>query len=1242
MAAAVLALGFFQLPRAASADVFPEFAPTQVQIQTEAPGLSAAEVEQLITVPLEQDLLNGVAWLDEITSESAPGLSSVDLVFGPGTDEQKARQAVQERLIQVGGLPQVGKPPVMIQPLSSTSRVMMIGLSSKDASRIDMSVLARWNIKPRLLGVPGVANVIIWGEQDRQLQVQVDPAQLRSRGVSLDQVIRTTGNALWVSPLTFVEASTPGTGGFIDTPSQRLAIQHVLPITKAQDLASVAVEDTPDKRLRIGDVASVVEDHQPLIGDVTLSDGPGIMLVIEKYPGANTREVTHAVEEAMTSLQPGLSGITVDTHVYRPASFVDTALDNVGLWVLVAVPAVSVLLGLYFLSWRVALISLVSITLAETAALWVLYLRGSPFNMMVLAGLAIALGAVIDDIVIGFDRVQGQLRREDRGTGEGPGTGDGHRGTGDGRGPDGRRSVADVVVDATAAVRRPAFFATLILLLAVVPVVFLSGIGGAFARPLALSYALAVIASTVVALTLTPVLTAMLLARTRLGHRRNPVLGWLHRGFDRISPKTLLRPGLAVAAAAVLAGTGFAVWPQLDGASPIPSLHQRELLIQVEAPPGTSLPEMNRLGQTAADQLRALPGVESVGAHVGRARESDQVVNVNSGEFWVNLKSSADYDRTVAAINRTMSGQTGLDSEVLTYPQARLDQVRADNGDGAPVVVRVYGQDLGVLRQQAQLVSKAISQVPGIVRPQVPDVVEEPTLEVKVDLAAAQSHGIKPGDVRRTAATYFSGLPVGSLYEEQKVFDVVVWGSPATRSAPQKVQDLLIDTPNGGHVRLGDVASVRVTPYPTVIEHYATSRSLDVVADVSGRDLNTVLDDVRSRVQAMPMPYEYHVEVQSDVAHQQSQDLRIAGLVAAALLGSFLLLQAAFGSWRAATLVLLALPLAGVGGVLTAFAVGGVMSVGALGGFLVVLGIAVRNLVLLVRGYQETEPRQDGTVDPRRIVDATRDRVGPVLLTALATAVAVLPAVVLGTIEGMEVLHPLAVVVLGGLVTSTLVTLFIVPALYIRFHSSPGGLGRRRTGPEPGPSTAGRAPGAAAADGGRTERREAPRGGPRRRLGRRRWVAGLSAAGLLLAGGASLSACADSQSSAAPAAEHDEEPPAEIEKVPEGRIPRLTLAEDTVARLHITMEPLRQAPLDGAGPPQTLIPLKAVVYDPEGKTFAFTSPKPFVYLRTPVELGRFGKDDAVVKSGLVKGTPVVTVGAAELLGIEYETDGEHE
>ena len=339
----VLGLGITQI-RNASVDVLPEFAPPQVEIQAEALGLSAAEVEQLITVPLEQDLLNGIPWLDQIRSESVPGLSSIDLIFQRGTNILTARQFVSEHLSQAHALPQVGTPPVMVQPVSSLSRVMMIGLSAKDLSLIDLSILARWKIRPRLLGLPGVANVAIWGQRDRQLQVQVDPARLRQYGVSLNQVIDTTGNALWVSPLTFVEASTPGTGGFIDTSTQRFAIQHVLPITTAAGLAAVSVEDTQGKTLRLGQVANVVEDHQPLIGDAVLGGGPGLMLVIEKFPEANTRAVTKAVEDALNQMRPGLSGIQIDTSLYRPATFLQTALHNLGWWALAGLLLVIALL----------------------------------------------------------------------------------------------------------------------------------------------------------------------------------------------------------------------------------------------------------------------------------------------------------------------------------------------------------------------------------------------------------------------------------------------------------------------------------------------------------------------------------------------------------------------------------------------------------------------------------------------------------------------------------------------------------------------------------------------------------------------------------------------------------------------------------------------------------------------------------------------------------------------------------
>jgi Cu/Ag efflux pump CusA len=319
VAVATMVVGANRL-RSMPVDVLPEFVPPTVEIQTEALGLSAAEVEQLITVPMEQDLLNGVAFLDDIRSQSVPGLSRILLVFEPGTNLFRARQVVAERLTQAHALPQVSKPPQMLQPLSSTNRVLMIGLSSEKVSALEMSVQARWTIAPRLVGVPGVANVAIWGQQDRQLQVQVDPEHLRAKRVSLGQVIETTANSLWVSPLTFVEASTPGTGGFIDTPNQRLGIQHLSPISTPADLSQVRVEDTPGRNLQLGDVAKVVESHQPLIGDAVVNDGRGLLLVIEKFPEANSLEVTRGVEDAIRTMQPGLPGFRFDTNGRLPTS----------------------------------------------------------------------------------------------------------------------------------------------------------------------------------------------------------------------------------------------------------------------------------------------------------------------------------------------------------------------------------------------------------------------------------------------------------------------------------------------------------------------------------------------------------------------------------------------------------------------------------------------------------------------------------------------------------------------------------------------------------------------------------------------------------------------------------------------------------------------------------------------------------------------------------------------------------
>ncbi|HZI38017.1 MAG TPA: efflux RND transporter permease subunit, partial [Acidimicrobiia bacterium] len=478
VAVGLLFAGVIQL-KDARVDLHPEFTPTFVEIQTEALGLSAQEVEELITAPMEADLLNGVAWLQDIRSESVPGLSSVRLTFEPGTPLYRARQVVQERMAQAFALPGVSKPPQMLQPVSSTSRTMMIGLSSKSLSLIDISQLARWTIKPRLMGVEGVANVSTFGHRERQLQVQVDPKNLNGKGVALSDVVEATGNALWVSPLSFLEASTPGTGGFIETAAQRLGIQHVSPIESAGDLAQVALPPKDGAgaagpqgaaggpAARLGDVATVVEDHQPLIGDATLDNGQGIVMVVEKLPGANTVEVTKGVEEALRVLEPGLKGLELDTSLFRPADYVQDAKSNVGLAMLAGLLLLVALLALAFYHWRAALVSVAAVVVSLVAAALVLHLRGHTFNSMVLAGLAVAVGAVADDAITGTERVLRRLREA------GPGAG------------------VSTIVDATVEVRSSLLYALVFVLLPVAPVFFMGDIFGAFGRPLAISYAMA-------------------------------------------------------------------------------------------------------------------------------------------------------------------------------------------------------------------------------------------------------------------------------------------------------------------------------------------------------------------------------------------------------------------------------------------------------------------------------------------------------------------------------------------------------------------------------------------------------------------------------------------------------------------------------------------------------------------------------------------------------------------------------
>jgi len=1010
IAAMMMYFGLAQI-RDMPVDVFPEFAPPRVEIQTPSLGLSAGEVESLVTVPLEQ-ALQGVENLDEIRSKSVPQLSSIQLIFEPGTDLLESRRLVQERIDAVTSqLPTWASPPFMIQPLSATSRVMKIGLSSTERSLIEMSMISYWTIRERLLRVPGVANVAIWGERLQMLQVQTEPERLAAHDVSMQQVMTATSQALDAGLLQFSTGSLIGTGGFVETPNQRLSIRHVQPITTPAELAQVAVAEKDGRTVRLQDVADVVEDHQPLIGDAVINDGPGLMLIVEKLPWGNTLDITRGVEQAMADLAPGLSGIEVDTTIFRPATFVEMSIENLGLAMLLGFLLVVIIIVAFLFEWRVALISVVTIPLSLMAAVLVLHWRGTTVNTMVLAGLVIALGVIVDDAIIDVENILRRLRQNRRE----------HTG----------KSTAVVILEASLEVRGPIIYATLIIVASALPVYFLSGLTGAFFKPLALSYTLATLASLVVALTVTPALTLIMLRKSALERRESPLVRWLQGGYQALLARVVNRPRRAYAAVGVVFLAGAATLPLL-GQSLLPSFKERDFLMHWVTDPSASHPEETRVTVRASEELRAIPGVRNFGAHIGQALLMDEVVGVNFGENWISVDPEVDYDKTLAAVQEVVDGYPGIYRDVQTYLKERIREVLT--GASEAVVVRLYGEDLNTLRETAQEVQQALSEVHGLVEEHVDLAVDVPQIEVRVDLAAAERHGLKPGDVRRAAGVLVAGEEVGDMFRDGKAYDVQVWSTPETRTSLTSIQQLPIDTPAGDRVLLEEVADVRVAPTPNQIERDQGSRRLDVGANVSdGADLGAIVSDVQDSLQRVQFPLGVHAEVLGEHAERQAAQQRLLTFGAMAAIAIFLLLQAAFGSFRLATLSFLTLPIALVGGVLATLASGGIISLGSLVGFFTVFGIAARNGILMINHFQHLEHVEGVPFGPELVLRGARERLSPILMTSLATGLALVPLVVAGQIPGHEIEHPLAVVILGGLVTSTFLNLFVVPSLYLRF-----------------------------------------------------------------------------------------------------------------------------------------------------------------------------------------------------------------
>lgn len=983
-------------------DVFPEFAPPMVEVQTEAPGLSTEEVESLVTVPIEM-AVNGVPGLVTLRSKSVLGLSSVVVIFGQGADVIRARQLVQERVALAAPRLQANiHPPALLPPLSATSRAMKIGVSSKTLDQMTLSEAVRWTIRPRLMAVPGVANVAVWGQRDRQLQVLVDPARLATAGVTLTEVQRAAGDAVVVTG-----------GGFVDSPNQRLAVRQMSPIESPADLGRTVVKLAGGAPLRISDVATVTEGHAAPIGNAIINDGPGLLLIVEKQQGGNTLDVTRGVEAALAELAPALNGIDVDPTIFRPATFIERSMRNLMQALALGCLLVVLVLILFTRDWRAATISLVAIPLSLLGAALMLSWLGASINTMVIAGLVIALGEIVDDAIIDVENIGRRLRLNRQSSTPKP--------------------AISVVLAASLEVRSAVVFASLIVMVVFLPVFFLGGVAGSFFRPLAISYVLAIGTSLLVALTVTPAMCLMLLSNAPQRKNEPRLVQALKRGYQALLPHVVDRPLLAmgtVVGGLLVAIAGYA----LARNQFLPDFRETDFLMHFVEKPGASVEAMDRVTILASRELRAIPGVRNFGAHIGRAEAGDEVYGPNFTELWISLDEDADYEASVQKIQEVIDSYPGITRDVLTYLRERIKEVLT--GAGATVVVRIYGPELEELRAVASRVKDVITDIPGVADLKVEQQTLIPQIQVRPRLEALANYGLSMGELRRTLATVIGGSKVGEIYRNQISTEVTVWGEPHVRGDLHAIGQLLISTPSGGSVPLSDVADLRIAPAANEIKRENGSRRIDVTMNVRGGDLAAVALAVQGRVEQMEFERGYHPQFLGEYAALKESQRRLVMLGGVCLIAILLLVWLEFRSLRVTALISTGLPFALLGGVAAVWISGGLMSLGSLVGFVTVLGISARNGIMLVSHYRHLEEQEGMPFGTALIRRGAEERLIPILMTASCAALALVPLVMRGDAPGHEIEHPMALVILGGLVSSTLLNLLLMPALYARFGKS--------------------------------------------------------------------------------------------------------------------------------------------------------------------------------------------------------------
>ncbi|TBR12683.1 MAG: efflux RND transporter permease subunit [Rugosibacter sp.] len=1011
LATVLIGFGLYSLSRA-KYDVFPEFAPPQVVIQTEAPGLAPEQVEVLVT-QLVENSINGVPGIESLRSNSIQGLSVVTATFGPSSDIYRNRQVIAERLTSLTGqLPQGVQPPLMTPLTSSTSVVLAIGLTSDKQSLMDLRTLADWTIKQQLLAVPGVAKVAVFGGEAKQLQIQIVPERLIQYKLSVGEVLAAARNATGVRG-----------AGFVDNPNQRIVLQTEGQALTPQALAKTVVLHQNGSNITLGDVAKIVEAPEQPIGAASIMGKAGVQIVISEQYGANTLEVTQRVEAALQALQPAIEAQgVVKTDLFRPANFIQIATDNVKSSLMIGAVLVVIVLFLFLFNFRTALISIAAIPLSLLAAVTVIEYLGYSLNTMTLGGLAIAIGLLVDDAVITVENIFRRLRENSE--------------------RDQPQPVLGVILTSTWEVRSAVVYATLAIALVFVPVLTMSGIAGRLFAPLGVAYIVATLASLVVALTVTPALCLTLLGSRRLAQREPPVVRWSKTKYGEALTSIEKHHKSIIIGVVVLTVATLATLPYFGGGF-IPELKEGHFIVHMSAVPGTSLQESQRLGRQVTQELLKLPFVRAVGQRVGRAEKADDTWGTHYSEMNVDLKplQGDAAESAQADIRKALAAFPGVNFAVKTFLTERIEETLS--GYTASVVVNVYGNDLDTLDAKAQEVAKTLGRVPGATEVQVQSPPGTPQLMVRLRPDQIARWGLTSVEVLDVVRTAFDGESVGQTYDGNRVFGVTVILDPSRRRTINDVGALPLRNPDGIYLQLRQLADIYQTSGRYIVLHNGARRVQTITANVSGRDVNSFVADARAQItSSVKLPAGSYVEFTGAAAAQaqSTHDLIVHSLLAGIAL--ILLLSMVMGSGRNLLLVLVNLPFALVGGILAVFAGGGWLSIGSMVGFVTLFGITLRNSIMMLSHYEYLVTGEGMVWGPEAAIRGASERLVPILMTALVTALGLLPLAIGAGDPGREIEGPMALVILGGLFTSTALNLLVMPGLalrYGRFDSENGG-----------------------------------------------------------------------------------------------------------------------------------------------------------------------------------------------------------